>query len=413
MTKLLELVSDFASGVNKSLTTDLVGAPVDIINMGLKAVGVPTSKYPVGGSDWIKMKLNLGTSENASTAETVGSLSTMFFNPASALTATAGTAKIAAAAKSMGLVAAPGIIGSAKRLLSPEAYEKARVSAHYLGHADGTAENLMLNSSLYERTGAYLGTDNRLKSVISDAKAKIIPTTLEKNQFAGKDIDPLMQINTPPGKGYKLPDILDHPELYAKYPELKDVIVSNNGGVLRDSWYNQGTKQIGLGSYKKSEVDNGDMLRTLLHEVQHGVQGVEDFAKGGSSKMFEPANLGERIKKWSDNDKALQLELKNRFPNFNPYLPPSNQIKNNPGIHNDPAYQAFLKNKGEQQAIDMIQTDNFNKYQRLGGEAESRSVEAMHKSGDFEGFPLGHTDVPLGEIGSSPLDPFINALGIK
>lgn len=412
MTKLLDLVSDLATGVNKGLTTDLVGAPVDIINMGLKAVGVPTSKYPVGGSDWIKMKLNLKPSEQASISETMGSVISSFANPASSLTATAGTAKLIAAAKSMGIVAAPGIIGSAKRLLDPAAYESAKTQAHYLKGVDGTAESMYKNSSLYERTGAYLGTDNRLKSVISDAKAKINPV-FTPNPYAGKNNpDPLMNIDVPYGKGIYLKDILDHPELYKHYPELKYVIVSNASG-LRDSWFSEGTKQIGMGSYKRSEIDNGDFLRTLLHEVQHGVQGVEGFAKGGGSVMFQPANHAERSKHVADNLKALESDLGNRYDKFNMFASTPDLIKRNPGIMEDPAFTAYVRFRGEVKDIDNINRNTFNKYQRLGGEAESRSVEAMHKSGDFEGFPLGHTDIPLGEIGSSPLDPFINALGIK
>jgi len=55
---------DVLRGLNAGATTDLVGAPVDIINMGLQAVDATkilpqrfSTEAPVGGSEWLRKKL--------------------------------------------------------------------------------------------------------------------------------------------------------------------------------------------------------------------------------------------------------------------------------------------------------------------------------------------------------------------
>ena len=80
-------------------------------------------------------------------------------------------------------------------------------------------------------------------------------------------------------KPSKLSDFYDSPELYAAYPELADISVK-----FQDRYGE------GKGSYSPSEntisldMDlRGDAAKTVLvHEIQHAIQNIEGFARGGN-----------------------------------------------------------------------------------------------------------------------------------
>ena len=70
----------------------------------------------------------------------------------------------------------------------------------------------------------------------------------------------------------KLPDILDHPELFKAYPELRDLDIrktSKGGSYTGGTLYFDGTRS------------------SLFHEIQHAIQEIEGFAPGSSPGMFE------------------------------------------------------------------------------------------------------------------------------
>ncbi len=76
-----------------------------------------------------------------------------------------------------------------------------------------------------------------------------------------------------------LSDVLDHPKLYAAYPDLADLLVTFVEGVdYRGQYSPRGDRiQIAISG------DQAQMLSTLLHEVQHAIQEREGFAKGGNT----------------------------------------------------------------------------------------------------------------------------------
>lgn len=79
---------------------------------------------------------------------------------------------------------------------------------------------------------------------------------------------------------YPLNFLMDHPDLYAVYPEASEIRVlvkpSKKGSSLRGS-YDPDTKSITL------YTGGSDPVGTLLHEVQHWVQDKEGFAFGSSA----------------------------------------------------------------------------------------------------------------------------------
>lgn len=81
---------------------------------------------------------------------------------------------------------------------------------------------------------------------------------------------------------WKLGEILNHPELYKAYPDLKDIPVKDMGFSFGSAGsHNPETDAIRLGGNSGKEI-----LNTLLHETQHAIQSREGFASGGNSGMF-------------------------------------------------------------------------------------------------------------------------------
>lgn len=78
-----------------------------------------------------------------------------------------------------------------------------------------------------------------------------------------------------PGQIARLDEVFDHPILYAAYPEAADIIVSRNVDKSR-GWYDENTHRLNI----NPAYDRTSQHETLLHEIQHAVQGYEDFARG-------------------------------------------------------------------------------------------------------------------------------------
>ena len=84
--------------------------------------------------------------------------------------------------------------------------------------------------------------------------------------------------------GMELSDVLDYPELYEAYPQLKDLRVYTddlkgyNGIAGHNGWSDYITMNRSLlGDWEK-------FRSVLLHEVQHVIQRIEGFAKGGNKE---------------------------------------------------------------------------------------------------------------------------------
>lgn len=92
-------------------------------------------------------------------------------------------------------------------------------------------------------------------------------------------------------------ELIDHPNLFKAYPELKDVQVGVKktdkiGGTYRDF-----DEDAGLKADISIRADSiSDVLDTVVHEMQHYVQQVEEFSPGTSPKSMWITDLIERNK---------------------------------------------------------------------------------------------------------------------
>lgn len=121
-----------------------------------------------------------------------------------------------------------------------------------------------------ENTGWFKAPDGAWRYEIDDTKAIISlgMSQFKKGLFGTNKILPLDQV-------------LDHPELFDAYPELRSYSVTRDPDLFDDDersqgWFDPSTKTINITPYARNPES------VLIHEVQHAVQDTEGFAPGGS-----------------------------------------------------------------------------------------------------------------------------------
>ena len=163
------------------------------------------------------------------------------------------------------------------------------------------------NKKIWEETNWYVDpNDGQWRFYIDDSKSTLNPyeKVLKIPKETGVTFKQLGDFPKKRGEGafVNLFDILNHEDLYEKYPDLKGIKVEfysdptnpNRKGSAR------GAASGEVRSIKDSSVsinmaayDNWDEVRsTLLHEIQHVVQDFEEFVPG-SNKLKIPGELLE------------------------------------------------------------------------------------------------------------------------
>lgn len=148
--------------------------------------------------------------------------------------------------------------------------------------------------------------------------------------------------------GGKLSRVIDAPELFKAYPQLKDVRIDTDA-IMNDmpsnGEYNSKTNTITI------HADELKYMNGILnHEIQHAIQDIEGFAKGGSPRLVR----GEVKKKLNEVTKQIrQLRAEGKEDEAKAL------IEKNRGLYN-----AYQKN------------DDYNSYKSLAGEVEARNVSA-------------------------------------
>ena len=94
-----------------------------------------------------------------------------------------------------------------------------------------------------------------------------------------------------PHNSHKLKDYLDSEELFAAYPQLRDINVEMKKE-LEDGAY--GRYIPSRNTIELATRTHEYMARTLFHEVQHAIQHIEGFANGGNTEIADPRKVRER-----------------------------------------------------------------------------------------------------------------------
>lgn len=187
--------------------------------------------------------------------------------------------------------------------------------------------------------GWFKGVDKKAKFEINDVDSGFKSSALSSANR-----------NTPVALG----DVFHHPELFKQYPALaKTPVVLSEYGMkgVRGGVAPDGTIHLNIGNYPMEEAHS-----TLLHELQHKIQDVEDFAAGGHPDMIRELT------------RRLALENYQTAKAYEKLGDPS---------------AAELWRKGDywsslNQESKISPDHAFGIYQRLAGEAEAREVQARH-----------------------------------
>lgn len=215
-------------------------------------------------------------------------------------------------------------------------------------------------ASLYKETGFWRGRDGKLRFEISDHAAELHMDAPERG---------------------KLPQLLKHKELYRAYPILKTISYTFDN--LDDNIAGSFNPVMGYMTLNVNSQNYDEDLNTVLHEMQHAIQTIEEMANGGSTGYVLA------VPELSRKAMALSYEMTAYHPKLSrqQYLD-----KYWPKIyHGHPAIEQFYKatriadSEKRQtaiermplsylQALDKVAT--INTYKALHGEVEARHTEA-------------------------------------
>ena len=121
--------------------------------------------------------------------------------------------------------------------------------------------------------------DGKMRWEIPDEGAKFTSPTVFKaaaDEFAAGETGETFVGN--------LGDVLDHPQLYAAYPEMRNIEVSMMRSLGESNAEFQAGNAINPPTIRVSWTMNPKGIKsTMLHEMQHAIQSIEGFARGSSA----------------------------------------------------------------------------------------------------------------------------------
>ena len=208
---------------------------------------------------------------------------------------------------------------------------------------------------VWKETGTFKGPDGHLRQEIPDNQSFYRGSKAAESSYA-KDV----YLNEP---------------LYQAYPGLQNTRISEFDG-LGGSTGMSGKIAIGT---------QGNASSTAAHEMQHDIQGIEGWARGGSTNEF------------SGFDETAQAEL----DRINSIL--------NSGKYDMKDYQSLLQQKRDAMNASSSSSSPYEQYRRLAGEAEARATQSrmyMNMDQRLNIYPLDSYDVPVDQLivrGNTPI----------
>ena len=182
--------------------------------------------------------------------------------------------------------------------------------------------------------------------------------------------------------GANLGDLINAEKLFNAYPGLKDVVVKESQS---GTYYSPATNEIFFNTNESSNSLKGD----LLHEVQHAIQRVENFARGGSPKQFREKVI-DRNKILSENEQHFasksfnKLSAKgkeyaraiNRGENVEENYRLLSENPNDKANWADYLHRINSAKEYNQSGADLSVISPLEQYRQLAGEVEARNVES-------------------------------------
>jgi hypothetical protein len=382
----------------KKLPAQVIGGGVDLTNVALggfaniadivqgkpitREIGEGLVKKPIGGTEHLNDVFGISNASSGLLEDSTGAVLNVL-TPSGAVTG-----------------ATKAIIGAAVVLKSPKMIEVAEAALKA-----GTSPE-----QVFKYTGIYKGpVDNSLKAVIDDSTSKlnlanVTRTTPLGNTRVLDQVGPENPVFSMSLNGTKtLPEVLDHPELYKKYPELLETTVSGGAG-MNSANHSAELNHIQVGSFNSAQT----LQSALLHETQHAIQTIEGFSQGASAIHFLPgqtefftslnkvkgAALEYKIK--AGQEIGITPEMVEKYATILQSSAPK-QLKDSD------TFKMYLRTRNAQTVANTVQRDAYESYKKVGGEAEARAVQRMFEERTGPSFPLTSYDTPISELTQSPL----------
>lgn len=194
-----------------------------------------------------------------------------------------------------------------------------------------------------------------------------------------------------------LPELIDAPELFRAYPELKTLHVRLNDRDFASSW--GGTIVINVRFFAPSAKRNGYKYINdlLLHELQHEIQKIEGFAKGGSTDTADQIRKNAKVWAWKlraeevakEHPEFKKSEVKKFLEEEFDRLSQDDWMANRDALKEGTRIyilgQSFWNNYAKDyELLKSIDESDYETYYRLAGEVEARNVTARAKMSSAE-----------------------------
>ena len=177
-------------------------------------------------------------------------------------------------------------------------------------------------NQVFKETNYFITPKGELVHHINDVDMAFTPKVINELNDLPKDVEYNGMLGT-----YKAKDVFTHPELFRNYPELEDYNITLLAGLTRKDG---SVSEVGRGADNKfvptglqgrinhpnkeitiyvdqSKGLTSDHKGILLHEIQHGVQDLDNMSPGGNQSVTYMANL----KKALETEDAMLLDILN------------------------------------------------------------------------------------------------------
>ena len=177
-------------------------------------------------------------------------------------------------------------------------------------------------AQVFAETNYFITPRGDLVHHINDIDMAFTPKVIKELSDMPKDVELDGMLGT-----YKAKDVFSHPELFRNYPELEDYNITLLAGLTRkDGSVSQVGRDAdgkfvptglqGAINHRDKEIElyvdqskglTSDHKGILLHEIQHGVQNLDNLAVGGNSSVQNMVGLKQILEV---EDKKINEQLK-------------------------------------------------------------------------------------------------------